>query len=177
MDEALQATSHSKNPDADGGDRKRSHALRKLDDAIGNGTLRLGKCQGWGFFGSRNLPVKERLEHIYDFAENKIKYYVPRNCYLFGASDDWLIYVLELCNDRFYIGSCKHLGKALGEHFSGKGIAWTQENPVTRVLEVITVKPGSESYLELKSRLVNDYILQYGWKNVLGGQMPKRTNS
>ena len=133
--------------------------------------------RGGDFLVVETYLLKERLEHIYDFAENKIKYYVPRNRYLFGASDDWLIYVLELCNDRFYIGSCKHLGKALGEHFSGKGIAWTQENPVTRVLEVITVKPGSESYLELKSRLVNDYILQYGWKNVLGGQMPKRTNS
>jgi len=67
------------------------------------------------------------------------------------------------------------LGKALIEHFNGKGIAWTQENPVTRVLEVITVKPGSGSYLELKSRLVNDYILQYGWENVLGGTDAKKS--
>lgn len=132
--------------------------------------------RGGDFLVVETYLLKERLEHIYDFTANKIKYYVPRNRYLFGASEDWLIYVLELCNGRFYIGSCKHLGKALGEHFNGKGIAWTQENPVRSVIEVITVKPGSESYLELKHSLVNDYILRYGWENVLGGQMPKRTN-
>ena len=131
--------------------------------------------RGGDFVVVETYLLKERLEHIYDFAANKIKYYVPRNRYLFGASEDWLIYVLELCNGRFYIGSCKHLGKALGEHFNGKGIIWTQENPVIKVLELITVKPGSESYLELKSKLVNNYILRYGWENVLGGQMPKRT--
>jgi hypothetical protein len=135
-----------------------------------------GKMSGGGdFLVIETYLLKERLEHIYDFATNKIKYYIKdKRRYLFGGSDDWLIYVLELCNGRFYIGSCQHLGKALGEHFNGKGIAWTQDNPVISVLDLICVKPGAESYLELKNKLLMEYILQYGWENVLGGQMPKR---
>jgi len=130
--------------------------------------------RGGDFLIVENYLLKERLEYIYDFAENRIKYYVPRNRYLFGASEDWLIYVLELCNGRFYIGGCKHLGKALGEHFNGRGIAWTKENPVIKVLELITVEAGTGNYLEMKNRLLSYYISRYGWKNVLGGQMPKR---
>ena len=62
-------------------------------------------------------PLKERLEHIYNFAENKIRYYIKdKRRYLFGSSENWLIYVLQLCNGRCYIGSCKQLGKALGEY-------------------------------------------------------------
>jgi len=66
------------------------------------------------------------------------------------------------------------LGKSLGEHFNGKGMAWTRDNPVIKVLELITIKPGSGRYLELKNRLLMDYILRYGWENVMRGQMPPR---
>ncbi len=131
--------------------------------------------RGGDFLVLETYLLKERLQHIYDFTSNKIKYYVADNRrFLFGGSDNWFIYVLALCNGRFYIGSCQHLGKALGEHFNGKGIAWTRENLVIKVLELIIVKPGTGSHLELKNRLLLDYILQYGWENVLGGQMPKR---
>jgi len=131
--------------------------------------------RGGDFLVVETYLLKERLEHIYDFDQNKIKYYVGDNRrYLFGGSDNWFIYVLALCNGRFYVGSCQHLGKALGEHFNGKGIAWTRENPVIKVQELMIVKPGKENYLELKNRLLSDYIVQYGWENVLGGQMPKR---
>jgi hypothetical protein len=131
--------------------------------------------RGGDFLVVEAYLLKERLEHIYDFAENKIRYYITDNRrYLFGGSDGWFIYVLALCNGRFYVGSCQHLGKALGEHYNGKGIAWTKENPVIKVLELIIVKPATGSYLELKNSLLSEYILQYGWENVLGGQMPKR---
>jgi hypothetical protein len=118
--------------------------------------------------------LKVLLEHIYDFEENKIKYYVPNRPYLFGSSDDWHVYVLGLRNNRYYVGSCKQLGKALGAHFNGLGISWTQENKVIKLLELITIKPDSGSYLEVKDRLVRDYISRYGWENVRGGQMPPR---
>ncbi|MDP9078794.1 MAG: GIY-YIG nuclease family protein [Bacteroidota bacterium] len=118
--------------------------------------------------------LQERLEHIYDFEHNKIKYYVTGCHYLFGVCDDWHVYVLELENGRIYIGSCQRLGKSLGEHFGGKGIAWTRDNRVIRVLELITIKPGEGSYIDLKNRLLLDYISRYGWGNVMGGQMPGR---
>lgn len=144
-------------------------------------TLKAMERYGWehvrggDFLVMENYLLKERIKHIFDFAGNKIKYYVAHNRrYLFGASDDWLIYVLELRNGRYYIGSCKRLGKALDVHFSGSGIAWTRENPVIRVSELITVKQGMSNYLELKKNLLQNYISRYGWTNVLGGQMPNR---
>lgn len=97
------------------------------------------------------------------------------NCpYRFGSSDDWHVYALELINNRYYIGSCKQLGKALGAHFNGLGISRRQENKVIKLLELITIKPDSDSNLEVKDRLVRDYISRYGWENVRGGQMPPR---
>lgn len=130
--------------------------------------------RGGDFTIVESYRLRERLEHIYDFEQNKIRYYVAGCHYLFGTCDDWHVYVLELENERIYIGSCQRLGKSLGEHFSGRGIAWTRDNPVVKVMELITVKPGEGSYLELKKRLVRDYIDRYGHDNVIGGQMPGR---
>jgi predicted GIY-YIG superfamily endonuclease len=130
--------------------------------------------RGGDFVIVESYLLRERLEHIYDFMQNKIKYYVPDCKYLFGSTDDWHVYVLELKNDCFYVGSCQRLGKSLGEHFSGKGIAWTRDNPVVKVLELVTIPLGGESYLELKNRLLLDYIDRYGRDNVMGGQMPAK---
>jgi len=130
--------------------------------------------RGGDFLVVETYLLKERLEHIYDITANKIKYYVPRNRYLFGSTDDWHVFVLELENNCFYVGSCQRLGKSLDEHFSGKGIAWTRDNRVVKVLELVTIPSGGESYLKLKSRLVYDYTERYGWENVWGGQrLPK----
>ena len=121
-----------------------------------------------------SFKLQERISHIYDFDKNKIRYYLPDCPYLFGSFGEWHVYVLELENSRFDIGSCQRLGKSLGEHFDSKSIAWTHDNQVVKVLELITIKPGSGSHLNLKERLLKDYILFYGWENVRGGQMPPR---
>jgi len=121
--------------------------------------------------------LKIRLKHIYDFENNKIRYYVTdMKKYLFGQCADWLIYVLELADNYFYIGSCKHLGKALGPHFDGTGIYWTRIHPVVKVSELIIVKPDEGNYIEVKDKLKLDYINRYGWDNVKCGQMPKRSD-
>lgn len=118
--------------------------------------------------------LRGKLEYIYDFEQNKIRYYVPDCCYLFGKSDAWHVYVLELMNGRFYIGSSKRLGKCLGEHFNGNSIDWTRDNPVLKVVELVTLKPGEGTASILKNELVMHYISLYGWDNVRGGQMPPR---
>jgi predicted GIY-YIG superfamily endonuclease len=130
--------------------------------------------RGGDYLVVENYRLQGHIDHIYDCDTNKIRYYVTGNRYLFGTCDDWLIYVLELCGGKFYVGSCKHLGKSLGEHFSGKDIAWTRDHLVIRVLEIITVKQGTGSWLEVKQSLLNDYILRYGWDNVLGAPMPPK---
>lgn len=130
--------------------------------------------RGGDFLVVESYRLKERLDHIFDTDNNKIKYYIADCHYLFGSCDDWHVYVLQLENARFYIGSCQRLGKSLGEHFSGKGISWTRDNPVLRVLELVTLKPGEGSYLELKSKLLDDYIKRYGRDFVLSGNMPPK---
>src|SRR5437588_2139534 len=121
-----------------------------------------------------SFKLQERISHIYDCDNNKIRYYLPDCPHLFGSFGEWHVYVLELDHVRFYIGSFQRLGKSLAEHFNGKSIAWTRDNRVIKVLELITIKPGSGSHLHVKERLLKDYILRYGWENVRGGQMPKK---
>jgi hypothetical protein len=143
-------------------------------------TLEMMEVFGWenvrggDFVVIESYKLKFSLQHIYNFEENKIRYYVPNCLYLFGSTDDWHVYVLQLMNNRYYVGSCKQLGKALGAHFNGSGISWTRENKVIELLELITIKPGSGSYLEVKDRLIKNYISRYGWENIMGGQMPPR---
>lgn len=85
-----------------------------------------------------------------------------------------LVFVLELENGIFYIGSTQELGKCLGAHFNGKGIALTRDNRVIRILEWTVVPPNGGSYLELKNRIISDYTDRYGWDYVWGGQrLPK----
>lgn len=130
--------------------------------------------RGGDFVIVESYQLRDRLEHIYDFEKNKIRQYLPDCKYLFGTTDDWHVYILELENNCFYIGSCQRLGKSLGEHFGGRGIAWTRNNRAVKVLELVTIPPGGESYLELKNRLLNEYICRYGRDNVIGGQMPRK---
>ncbi len=131
--------------------------------------------RGGDFLIVEDHLLKGRIEHIYDFESNKIRYYTDEHKrFLFGGAENWLIYVLELRHGRFYIGSSKHLGKSLGEHFCGKSISWTRDNPVIRVLQLTLVTPEMGSYLVLKNELLQTYIVKYGWDKVKGGPMPPR---
>lgn len=138
-------------------------------------TLQMMEIFGWenvrggDFVTVECARIKLLIAHIYDFERNKIRHYLPDCPYLFGASDDWHVYVLQLADGHYYIGSCKHLGKSLGEHFNGKNIAWTQQHRVKKVVELITIQLGAGNYLNVKRELIQKYILRYGWDRVLGG--------
>ena len=112
---------------------------------------------------------RPQLQCIYDTATDRIRYYIKDNLYLFGASDHWFIYVLDLLNGNYYIGSTKRLGKALGKHFNGTGILWTAANPPIRIAELITIKETDGNYLEIKHNKLTDYIRRYGRNHVIGG--------
>jgi predicted GIY-YIG superfamily endonuclease len=109
----------------------------------------------------------EQLKNIFDINSNKIKYYI-KSQYLFGVVNAWIIYVLELENNKFYIGSTKRLGNSLGKHYNGTSTKWTKVNKPKQVIEVIVVKDSN--YLTIKKELLNDYIKKYGFNNVIGGQ-------
>lgn len=127
--------------------------------------------RGGEFLIIEEYQLKEQLKHIFDFDSNHIRYYIKDNRYLlFGATDNWLIYVLELENGKYYIGSTKRLGKALGKHFNGLNVNWTRENKPLVVKEFIEIKPDAKYYLDIKREMLDAYILKYGRENVMGGQ-------
>ncbi len=131
--------------------------------------------RGGDFLALENVVVQEKLSQIYDCGENKIRYFIAENRHLlFGKTEDWLVYVLELGSGKFYIGSCQHLGRSLGVHFNGRGAGWTKKYGVVRVLELHMVKKGGREYLDFKHNLVLAYIAKYGWENVMGGSMPNK---
>ncbi len=124
--------------------------------------------RGGDFLVIEDYRLKELIDHIFDAKLNRIRYFVPKCPYLFGVSQDWIIYVLELENGCFYIGSTKRLGKALGKHFLGKGIDFTRINKPLRVLDYFTVPPPN-NYLEVKRKMLLEHVGYYGKDKVLGG--------
>jgi len=124
--------------------------------------------RGGDYLDVENERIAEKLHHIYDTETNKIKYYIPDCKYLFGKSDHWLIYILELEHNKYYIGSGKRLGKSLGQHFNGDTITWTREHKPLKVEQLIVVDPD-RPYLEIKRKLKDGYTQRFGKDNVLGG--------
>lgn len=124
--------------------------------------------RGGDYLDVENERIAAKISHIYDTTTNKINYYIPDCKYLFGASDHWLIYALELEHGKYYIGSGKRLGKALGQHFKDSAIAWTRDNKPLKVAQLIVADP-EDPYLELKRNLKEDYARRFGKENVLGG--------
>lgn len=76
-----------------------------------------------------------------------------------------MVYVLELQNNKFYIGhTLPHLFKQRkGRHFAGKGAKWTRLHKPLRVIEV---QDGDIAFENTKTI---EYMLKYGWENVRGG--------
>jgi len=42
------------------------------------------------------------------------------------ASEDWFVYIVECCDQTFYTGITKDLGRRLDQHNAGKGARYTR---------------------------------------------------
>lgn len=74
------------------------------------------------------------------------------------------LYVLQLENNKFYVGKTHDLFSRIGMHFCGEGSGWTKLHPPTKVLEKIeTSDPEEEDKQVLK------YMKIHGIENVRGG--------
>lgn len=131
--------------------------------------------RGGDFCKTEDYMLKEDIDHIFDTETGKIRYFVPQVKYLFGTSHDPIIYILELENGKFYIGSTQRLGKDLGKHFLGKGIDWTKFNRPVKVLEYYTV-PMPNNYIEEKLKRLKEHIAYYGKENVMGGNFEQKSS-
>lgn len=129
--------------------------------------------RGGDYCKTEDYMLKEDLDLIFDTETNKIRYFVPQVKYLFGTSEDYIIYILELENGKFYIGSTQKLGKCLGKHFLGKGINWTKFNRPVKVLEHYTV-PSPGNHIEEKLKRLKEHVAYYGMENVRGGNFEQK---
>jgi hypothetical protein len=74
------------------------------------------------------------------------------------------IYILQLQNNKFYIGKTNNPFFRLEQHFNSNGSAWTKKYNPIKVIEII---PNCDNYDEDKYTI--KYMTQYGINNVRGG--------
>jgi len=74
--------------------------------------------------------------------------------------DDCVVYVLQLENDKYYIGKTHNLNNRISQHFKNKGSEWTRLHKPISFIE--TSNEISEKEMTLK------YMRKYGWSNVRG---------
>ncbi len=79
-------------------------------------------------------------------------------------SNNTNIYVLQLENNKFYIGKTNNPGFRLEQHFNSNGSAWTKLHKPIRILQII---PNCDDFDEDKYTL--KYMSLYGVNNVRGG--------
>ncbi len=80
------------------------------------------------------------------------------NEFIIPNNEGYLIYILKLENNKWYIGKTRSLEYRLEKHKKGQASSWTQRNRVIAVEEII--ENGNEKEITL------DYMRKYGWENV-----------
>ena len=74
------------------------------------------------------------------------------------------LYVLQLENNKWYVGKTSDVAKRFKEHQSGKGSAWTNINKPVRIVES---RPLNDAYDETNT--TKELMRKYGINNVRGG--------
>lgn len=80
------------------------------------------------------------------------------------------IYVLELSDEKYYVGQSKNPAQRIKEHFVGDGSSWTQLHKPVEVVRIIETNVSSwRAALEIETLLTLELMKVYGWQNVRGG--------
>lgn len=74
------------------------------------------------------------------------------------------IYVLELANNKYYIGKTTDVMKRFNQHKTGNGSVWTKLHRPKKILEC---RPLINNHDE--NNITKDYMKKYGVENVRGG--------
>ena len=81
------------------------------------------------------------------------------------------IYILQLENDKFYVGQSKDTELRLKLHIKGKlSSEWTKLNRPIRIVKIIATDfTETSSAMHLENSITIEYMKKYGWRNVRGG--------
>jgi predicted GIY-YIG superfamily endonuclease len=87
------------------------------------------------------------------------------------------IYILELINNKYYIGKTNDVMRRYDEHMNNIGSAWTRLYKPIKLIECHSVKTVYD-----EDNITKDYMKKYGIENVRGGSycqniLPKDTLS
>jgi len=80
------------------------------------------------------------------------------------TDQNYIIYVLKLENDKYYIGKTKDLNKRITEHQNGNGSEWTKLYKVKFIIESFY-----ETNIFQEDMIVKSYMKKFGINNVRGG--------
>ena len=80
-----------------------------------------------------------------------------------------LIYVLELEEEKYYVGITTNLNFRWAQHISGDGAKWTRLYKPKRIVEIHTENCDTAKENEITQRLCE----KYGKENVRGGYWTK----
>ena len=75
-----------------------------------------------------------------------------------------IIYVIQLFDDKFYIGRTNNLNRRLEEHKNGTGAEWTKKYTFIKLLKTVNTND-----LFTEDKYVKMYMNKYGINNVRGG--------
>jgi predicted GIY-YIG superfamily endonuclease len=73
------------------------------------------------------------------------------------------IYVWELEEQKYYVGTSGNILQRLKQHSSNNGAKWTQKYKPVKIIEVCL---GNK---EVENKKTIEYMKLYGWENVRGG--------
>tara|TARA_Y100000389_G_C17369980_1_gene468464 strand:+ start:115 stop:996 length:882 start_codon:yes stop_codon:yes gene_type:complete len=80
------------------------------------------------------------------------------------------IYILELVNNKYYIGSSKNPNKRINRHCNKRGSVWTKINKPIKTIDIIKEKSKfDEDFITIQ------YMEKYGIENVRGGTFSQIT--
>ena len=83
------------------------------------------------------------------------------------------VYILELENDRYYVGESRNIEHRVSRHFDGDGAVWTQDHPPVRVVDTQEVE-DSTARKKLEREVTLLMMVKVGWRKVRGGGWTQR---
>ena len=75
-----------------------------------------------------------------------------------------IVYVIQLFDDKYYIGRTNNLNRRLEEHKNGNGSEWTKKYPFIKLIKAVDTKD-----LFIEDKYVKMYMNKFGIDNVRGG--------